>query len=69
MLGEAEVRELLERHGCSLSNLSWQVVDDGRWFEYRMTIRTGDERNFSALARSLGALAPVREFRISPAGD
>jgi putative Mg2+ transporter-C (MgtC) family protein len=69
VLPEAEVRALLERHGCRPSGLSWHVVDDGRWFEYRMTIRTRHERNFSELARSLGALPPVREFRISPAGD
>jgi putative Mg2+ transporter-C (MgtC) family protein len=69
VLGEADLRALLQQHGCSVSNLSWQVVDDGRFFEYRMTIRTGHERNFAALARSLERLAPVREFRISPAGD
>jgi putative Mg2+ transporter-C (MgtC) family protein len=69
VLPEGEVRALLERHGCSPENLSWHVLDDGRWFEYRMTLRTLDERNYSALARALGALAPVREFRISPAGD
>jgi putative Mg2+ transporter-C (MgtC) family protein len=69
VLGEAELRELLKQHGCSLSNLSWQVVDDGRFFEYRMTIRTGKDDNFAALARSLERLEPVREFRISPAGD
>ena len=55
--------------GCSPASLSWHVVDDGRWFEYRMTIRTRDDRNFSDLASALNALPPVREFRISPAGD
>ena len=69
VLPEAEVRALLERHGCSPANLSWHVLDEGRFFEYRMTLRTASERNFSELARSLGALAPVIEFRISPAGD
>jgi putative Mg2+ transporter-C (MgtC) family protein len=69
VMPEAEVRALLERHGCRPSGLSWQLVDDGRWFEYRMTLRTRDERRFAELARSLGAVPQVREFRISPAGD
>jgi hypothetical protein len=38
-------------------------------FEYRMTIWTSDEENFTRLARSLSALPPVREFHLSPASD
>jgi putative Mg2+ transporter-C (MgtC) family protein len=66
---EEAVRDVLSRHGFGLSALSYQVTDDGQFFEYRMTIRTGDEKNFGRLARALEALPPVREFRISPAGD
>ena len=63
------MRELLARHGFSISGLTYRLADEGRMFEYRMTIRTGDEANFTALARALAALPPVREFDLTPAGD
>ena len=66
---EDAVRELLAANGFQLYGLSFALTDEGRFFEYRMTIRTRDERNFARLARALEALAPVREFRISPSGD
>ena len=68
-LGEEAVRELLAAHGFQLYGLSYALTDEGRHFEYRMTIRTRDERNFARLARALEALSSVHEFRISPAGE
>ena len=69
VMPEETLREILARHGFETAALAYQVTDDGRYFEYRTTIRTNDERNFARLARSLEALPPVREFRISPSGD
>jgi putative Mg2+ transporter-C (MgtC) family protein len=69
VLPEPEVRRLLVEHGFEVAGVSYQVNDEGRSFEYRMTIRTGDDANFARLARTLAGLAPVREFRISPSGD
>ncbi len=69
VMPEQAVRDLLQRHGFSVSGLTYRLTDDGRCFEYRMTIRTNDEGNFTRLARSLAALPPVREFHLSPAGD
>ena len=56
VMPEEAVRELLARHGCSAAALAWRITDDGRYFEYRMTIRTNDETNFARLARALEAL-------------
>jgi putative Mg2+ transporter-C (MgtC) family protein len=69
VMPEETLRELLERHGFSVSGLAYRLTDDGRQFEYRMTIRTTHERNFARLARSLAALPPVREFHLAPTGD
>jgi putative Mg2+ transporter-C (MgtC) family protein len=66
---EEAVRALLDRHGCKVSGLAYRLTDEGRCFEYRMTIRTNDARNFSRLATSLAALPSVREFHVSPSGD
>jgi putative Mg2+ transporter-C (MgtC) family protein len=69
IMAEEALRALLARHGCSVSGLAYGLIHDGREFEYRMTIRTSDERNFTRLAHSLSALPPVREFHIAPSGD
>jgi putative Mg2+ transporter-C (MgtC) family protein len=69
VMAEENLRELLERQGFSISGLAYRLTEDGRQFEYRMTIRTTHERNFGRLARSLAALPPVREFHLAPAGD
>src|SRR5512138_3839754 len=69
VMPEGEVRALLAAHGFSISGLTYRLADEGRTFEYRMTIRTSDERNFTTLARALATLPAVREFELSPAGD
>lgn len=69
VIPETQLRELLAEHGFSVANLSYRVVDDGRYFEYRMVIRTADLSAASRLAESLRGIASVREFRISPTGD
>ncbi|HET7823843.1 MAG TPA: MgtC/SapB family protein [Anaeromyxobacter sp.] len=69
VMSEQSLRELLAKHGFSISGLAYRLTDDGHQFEYRMTIRTSHVENFSRLASSLSALPPVREFHLSPAGD
>lgn len=69
VLPEPELRRLLKAHGFSVSGLSYRLADEGRSFEYRMTIRTSHAANYAALAMGLGALPAVKEFHISPAGD
>ncbi len=66
VMPEETLRDLLGRHGFSISGLTYRLTDDGRKFEYRMTIRTVDEANFTRLARSLAALPSVLEFDLSP---
>ena len=46
-----------------------RTTDDGNTFEYRMVIRTTNERNHASLANALLRLPRVRSFRISPTGD
>jgi len=69
VLAEGDLRRLLGDHGFTVSGLSYRLTEEGEVFEYRMTIRTSDARNYARLAASLGALEPVREFNISPADD
>jgi putative Mg2+ transporter-C (MgtC) family protein len=69
VLPEEDLRRLLREHGFTVSGLSYRLTDEGRIFEYRMTIRTSDPRNYARLAESLGKLGFVREFHISPEGE
>jgi putative Mg2+ transporter-C (MgtC) family protein len=69
VLSEADLRRVLAEHGFALSGVSYRLADEGRTFEYRMTIRTSDRGNYARLAASLAALQQVREFHISPAGE
>ncbi len=66
VMPEETLRDLLLKHDCSMSGLSYQLTDDGRFFEYRMMLRTNRPQNFTRLSRSLAALPMVREFQVSP---
>lgn len=66
---ENELRRLLAQHGFSIANMAYRVIDEGRFFEYRMILRTTDPTNTSRLAQTLRTLDLVHEFRISPTGD
>jgi putative Mg2+ transporter-C (MgtC) family protein len=69
ILSEAELRRLITTEGFSVANMSYRLADDGRVFEYRMTLRTIDPDNVKRLAERLRARPDVLEFRISPTGD
>jgi putative Mg2+ transporter-C (MgtC) family protein len=67
VMPEERLRDLLRERGFSISDLSYRLTEDGKYVEYRMTIRTSDAKNFPRLAESLWRLELVREFNISPA--
>jgi putative Mg2+ transporter-C (MgtC) family protein len=69
VLPEEEVRKLIAAEGFSVANMSYRLDEDGRVFEYRMTIQTIDVENAKRLAERLRARTDVLEFRISPTGD
>jgi putative Mg2+ transporter-C (MgtC) family protein len=57
---------LLADHGFVISNMSYQLSEAGRHFEYRMDIMTYDRGNASRLAETLNASTRVTAFRITP---
>lgn len=66
---EVELRQLIAGHAFSIANVSYRVSGDGRFFEYRMIIRTNDWDNMRRLAETLRERTSIVEFRISPTGD
>jgi putative Mg2+ transporter-C (MgtC) family protein len=69
VMSEDALRKVVASHGFSIADLSYRMTNDGKVFEYRMTLRTRNPRNMHALAQHLLALPEVIEFRISPARD
>jgi putative Mg2+ transporter-C (MgtC) family protein len=67
-LTEDEVRRLIDGYGFSVANLSYRLVDEGRYFEYRMVIRSLAREGTQALAQHLLKVPELIEFRIAP-GD
>lgn len=65
---EADLRQLLKEHGFTIANLSYRL-EEGDAFEYRMMLRTMKMKHMAALARTLGTLKTVAQFRLSPTGD
>jgi len=69
IMPEDEVRKLIAAEGFSVANMNYRLRDEGRVFEYRMTIQTIDPENARRLAERLRARTDVLEFGISPTGD
>ncbi len=66
---ESELRELLIGHGFTIAHVGYTISEDGRLFEYKTVIQTGDASNASRLADTLRRMEKVRRFQIAPAGD
>ena len=69
VMSEEALRHVVARYGFTIEHLSYRLTEDGKFFEYCMTLRTRDPKNMSALAQHLLALPEVIEFRISPTRD
>ena len=69
LLPEPELRELITTHGFSVANLSYQLADEGKVFEYQMTIRADERESYRRLAEALTGREQVLEFHIYPTGD
>jgi putative Mg2+ transporter-C (MgtC) family protein len=68
-MSEPDLRALIAEQGFTIGSLSYRLTGEGRFFEYRMVIRTLHARNAQRLAQTLGALPSVVAFRIAPTGD
>jgi len=66
---EAELRELIARQNFSVANLSYRLQQEGKYFEYQMTVRSQNTDNYRMLAETLTAMDRVLEFEIIPTGD
>jgi len=68
-ISEPDLRLMVVGHGFSVANLSYCLVDEGRYFEYHMMIQTLDPDNLRKLSEDLRNAPNVVEFQIAPTGD
>lgn len=63
---EDSLRRLISEHDIKSFEAAYQLYDQGSSFQYQMTMRTTDMKNFRRLAQSLMDMDDVHEFRITP---
>lgn len=68
-MSESELRELITSHGFRISNMSYALMDNGKYFEYNTVIKTRHCENMHRLCQTLASHNLVVEFQISPTGD
>ena len=64
-----DINSLIDEHNIKGYHPSYHLIDEGRLFEYEMTIFTSDPENFHTLAESLKSAERLIEFSITPSGD
>jgi putative Mg2+ transporter-C (MgtC) family protein len=66
---EDALREMIKQYDIRAFEASYQLSDEGRCFEYAMTMRTRDRTNYRRLAQRLMDLDEIYEFRIEPSSS
>lgn len=67
-LSEKELYDVVTGRGCTCTSPSYHLSKEGKYLEYRMTIRTRDRVNYGELARALSKRKKIIEFSITPVG-
>ncbi len=65
-MSEGEVRKLILPFSVGIANVSYEMEEGRRGFQYGMTIRARNPDNFRKLAEGLRAVERVGEFKIQP---
>ena len=63
---EDALRKLIAQHNVRAFESSYRLDNEGKNFEYEMTVRSKDKANYRRLAQSLMDMEDVHEFKIIP---
>ncbi|HEC20079.1 MAG TPA: MgtC/SapB family protein [Gammaproteobacteria bacterium] len=63
---EEALRKLIAQHHIRAFEASYKLDNEGKHFEYEMTIRSKNQKDFRRLAQSLVGMEEVYEFSIVP---
>jgi len=64
-----DIDSMISAHAIKSYHPSYYLADEGRLFEYKMTVFTSNPENFRDLAESLKSVERLLEFSIVPTGD
>jgi putative Mg2+ transporter-C (MgtC) family protein len=64
-LSDTAIRDLVRQQGFGTFTVNYALVDEGRFLEYDIGLRTRDENCFAALAAALAKEPKVLEFRLA----
>ncbi len=65
---EDALKALLSEHAIHASSFNYTLSHEGKMFQYELTIKTKDLKNFTRLAETLDGMDNVNEFSLTPIG-
>lgn len=68
-LNEEELQELIKEHGFRCFDISYSLENEGKQFQYEMTINSTKVESFLQLAQTLTDMEIVLEFSLRPSGN
>lgn len=68
-LSEDALEKIIREHDVSSSGHSYRLAEGGNCFEYQMSVRSRNPKNFRRLAYTLTQMEGVKDFAITPAGE
>ena len=69
IISKDELTDIISEYDINAYHPSYSLEDEGRIFQYQMTIYTHKLNNFHALASRLSKMEKISEFSINPTGD
>jgi len=67
-LSEEELRKLIEDHEFRCFDISYCLENEGKLFQYEMTVNTTNQKNYRLLSETLTNLEIVQDFSLRPSG-
>ncbi len=68
-LSEDEIAGIIRGHDCQPSNPSYHLTNDGKLYEFHMTVCTRSASSFGKLAEALAANDNIKEFDLMRTGE
>ena len=68
-LTEEELLALIRDHEIRCFDISYELANEGKLFEYKMTVNTSRPENFSMLSKTLAGMDNVLEFTLRRSGN
>lgn len=67
-ISEEELCKIISEHDTRAHNISYHLQDQGKFIEYRMTLRTRNQANNQKLSTALNMQDKVLEYSLTPIG-